>query len=97
MEAGIWTIWDRNPTSNKLKQTNMYKVGDKVKVRSDLQIDKMYGKYAINHPMFRHVGKWASIVDVNPYSYAINLDSGNWKWSSEMFEDNPSNKLFKLM
>ena len=43
MEAGIWTIWDRNPTSNELKQTNMYKVGDKVTIRRDLQNEEQYG------------------------------------------------------
>lgn len=97
MEAGIWTIWDRNPTSNKLKQTNMYKIGDKVKVRSDLQIDHWYGSNTFVYAMSKHSGKWARIINVNPFSYSIDLDKGEWAWTKEMFESSSSNKLFKLL
>ena len=93
MEAGIWTIWDRNPTSNELKQTNMYKVGDKVKVRSDLQVDKMYGIAYYNSYMCRYAGKRTTIVRVFPDYYEIDIDAKKWNWTPEMFEDNPSNKL----
>lgn len=97
MEAGIWTIWDRNPTSNKLKQTNMYKVGDKVRVKSDLKIGHVYGRYSFVYDMIEHLGKWARIVSARPISYSIDIDNGRYIWPKEMFESNPSNKLFKLL
>ena len=97
MEAGIWTIWDRNPTSNELKQTNMYKVGDKVKVRSDLQVDKMYGIAYYNSYMCSYAGKHTTIVSVYKDYCEVAIDAKKWNWTPEMFENNPSNKLFKLM
>ena len=97
MEAGIWTIWDRNPTSNKLKQTNMYRIGDKVKVRSDLQIGYVYSKYTFSNSMTEHLGKWARIICTNPYSYRIDIDNGKHNWYVGMFESNSSDKLFPLL
>ena len=97
MEAGIWTIWDRNPTSNELKQTNMYKVGDKVKVRSDLTENRLYGKTSFNNVELK--GKIVTInyVDTSDNTYKVSEDISNFWWDKTLFEDNPSNKLFKLM
>ena len=98
MEAGIWTIWDRNPTSNELKQTNMYKVGDKVKVRSDLQDGIQYGRVRFKaYAMAKFVAKLVTIrlVDNTDDTYKLVESSGsaNLWYSGKMFEDNPSNKL----
>ena len=97
MEAGIWTIWDRNPTSNELKQTNMYKVGDKIRVKSDLQVDETYGIAYYNSYMHHFAGKYTTIVSVYKDYYEVAIDAKKWNWTPEMFEDSPSNKLFKLM
>ena len=100
MEAGIWTIWDRNPTSNKLKQINMYKVGDKVTIRRDLQSGKQYGCLDFyGSYMGKLLGEQVTIknVDTSDNTYKIEGDPERSWWSSEMFENNPSNKLFKLM
>ena len=100
MEAGIWTIWDRNPTSNELKQTNMYKVGDKVTIRRDLQSGEQYGCLDFySSYMGKFLGEQVTIrhVDSSDNTYKIEGDPERSWWSSEMFEDNPSNKLFKLM
>ena len=102
MEAGIWTIWDRNPTSNELKQTNVmkYKAGDKVTIRRDLQSGKQYGCLDFyGSYMGKLLGEQVTIscVDTFDNTYKIDGDSERSWWSSEMFEDNPSNKLFKLM
>ena len=97
MEAGIWTIWDRNPTSNKLKQTNMYKIGDKVKVRSDLKVGHVYGRYTFVDAMSEHSGEWARIISIRSVGYNIDIDNGKWIWSEEMFESNSSDKLFPLL
>ena len=100
MEAGIWTIWDRNPASNELKQTNMYKVGDKVTVRRDLKSGEQYGGLDFyNSYMGKFLGEQVTIrrVDTSDNTYKIEEDTEESWWSSEMFEDNPSNKLFKLM
>lgn len=99
MEAGIWTIWDRNPTSNKLKQTNMYKVGDKVRVRGDLKTGELYGGIPFPSYMNRLSGKQGTIrlIDSRDDTCKIKEDSDDYWWTKEMFESNPSNKLFKLM
>lgn len=75
----------------------MYKVGDKVRVKNNLHIGGAYGNHHINSEMFRNQRKLATIIKVLPYSYWIDLDSEHWNWTSEMFENNSSNKLFKLM
>ena len=97
MEAGIWTIWDRNPTSNKLKQTNMYKVGDRVKIRSDLKKRSGCDELSITIDMLDHKGSHTTITEIHTNYYNVAIDAGFWCWTPEMFENNPSNKLFKLM
>lgn len=41
-----------------------YKVGDKVKVRSDLKVGKDYGEHDFVHDMFKFVGKIVTIESV---------------------------------
>lgn len=78
----------------------MYKVGDKVTVRRDLQSGEQYGGLNFyGSYMGEFLGEQVTIrdVDTSDNTYKINGDfEGPW-WSAEMFEDNPSNKLFKLM
>ena len=78
----------------------MYKVGDKVTIRRDLQSGEQYGGLDFyNSYMGKFLGEQVTIwyVDSSDNTYKIEEDTaGSW-WSFEMFEDNPSNKLFKLM
>ena len=65
-----------------------YKVGDKVRVRSDLQISRRYGSYMFSSGMDHYKGSVVTIskVHLNLYFYCIEEDGGRWIWADEMFE-----------
>lgn len=60
-----------------------YKVGDKVRVRTDFTSSK---KYCISTSvsMNKHVGDILTIRCVNPHSYKVN--ENNWSWTDDMLE-----------
>lgn len=61
-----------------------YKVGDKVKVRSDLKACEQYGANIATNGMERLAGK---IVTISRVGYAHYLVEGmNYNWTDEMFE-----------
>lgn len=62
-----------------------YKVGDKVRVRSDLKNNKMYGTQMFVKDMEQYKGKGVTIKYDNNY-YEIEEDEGYWHWTDEMFE-----------
>jgi len=61
-----------------------YKVGDKVRVRNDLEVGKIYGTY-FNEDMAKLIGKEVTISNVGGCYYNIKEDG--WNWTDEMFED----------
>lgn len=61
-----------------------YKVGDKVKVRSDLRVGKSYGEHAFVHDMFKFKGKIVTIESVWKQGYRIEEDT--YWWTDEMLE-----------
>lgn len=61
-----------------------YKVGDKVKVRSDLRVGKSYGEHAFVHDMFKFRGKIVTIESVWKQGYRIEEDI--YWWTDEMLE-----------
>lgn len=63
-----------------------YKVGDKVRVRSDLEKFEKYGGYTFTGEMNAYKGMTAAITKVNGNAYAIDLDNKKWAWTDEMFE-----------
>lgn len=65
-----------------------YKVGDKVRVRSDLQISRRYGTYMFASGMDDYKGSVVTISKAhqNLYFYCIEEDRGRWIWEDEMFE-----------
>lgn len=63
-----------------------YKVGDKVRVRSDLQINRSYGAYTFVSEMSDYKGSVVAISEVYLTCYCIEQDKGIWKWTDEMFE-----------
>lgn len=73
-----------------------HKIGDKVKVRGDLEHGKWYGKDTFEAPMEAWCGQMVTIVDVfenNPcYSYYIEEDDQAWDWTNEMFEEEATNE-----
>lgn len=62
-----------------------YKVGDKVKVRSDLKAYEIYGSNMLTKSMEKFVGKTVTISDVGITSYAIE-EMGVAYWTEEMLE-----------
>lgn len=65
-----------------------YKVGDKVRVRRDLQISRRYGSYMFASGMDDYKGSVVTISKAhqNLYFYCIEEDEGSWIWAEEMFE-----------
>ena len=71
-----------------------YKIGDKVKVRDDLEEGKRYlmndrsFSDAVNSEMITFKGKEVTILANNCFgTYLIKEDNGEWHWTDEMFSD----------
>lgn len=63
-----------------------YKVGDKVKVRSDLKENIRYGGQIFVRDMAVHCGKNVEISKVYYDAYCIKESDREWFWTDEMFE-----------
>lgn len=61
-----------------------YKVGDKVKVRSDLEKHKGYGGWYTSEGMVKIRGEIVTIRGVKSSSYE--LEENDFRWTDEMFE-----------
>lgn len=61
-----------------------YKVGDKVRVRSDLEVGKAYGGFSFLDGMAEMRGKQTTIEMIVNFSYRIKNSCFNW--TDEMFE-----------
>ena len=68
------------------KRAMKYKVGDKVKVRSDLQDGEIYGCYIFSEGMKKHKGKNVTISFALDGCYDIEEDRGKYTWTDKMFE-----------
>ena len=63
-----------------------YKIGDKVKVRNDLKVQR-YGDRTFVERMEKYKGKLVTISEEFPGIYHIKEDKNeNWDWTDEMFE-----------
>lgn len=63
-----------------------YKVGDKVRVRSDLYDDGIYGGYDFSEEMERYKGKIVTIISTGRDYYETEEDDTKYAWTDEMFE-----------
>lgn len=66
-----------------------YKVGDKVRVRSDLEESETYGNHTFVKQMEKYKGKLVTISEEHQRFYYIKEDEDencNWCWTNEMFE-----------
>lgn len=72
--------------TEKERHEMKYKVGDKVRVRSDLQISRRYGAYRLASGMYHYKGSVVTILKAHPTCYCIEEDEENWTWTDEMFE-----------
>ena len=66
-----------------------YKVDDKVKIREDLKMYKIYNGIRAGEGMLKYSGKIATITVRFPDgSYVLDIDSDYWYWAPEMFDQN---------
>ena len=70
-----------------------YKVGDKVRVKKDLEPGNFYGKDYYISSMDKFKGEECVITEIWDQSYQIN-DFGYW-WSEEMFESVDDEKVLE--
>ena len=90
-----------------------FKVGDKVRIKEDLKVDCEYdngcyfdsemekykGKTAViknDHIPAYFNGNW-KIENANNYRYKLDIDGGDWYWSSSMLEKAEDKKHFKSL
>lgn len=67
-----------------------YKVGDTVKIKSDLKTNINYGGYNLNPTgsMTEYLGKETTITKIRDgSSYDLDIDDGHYYWTDEMLED----------
>ncbi|MGU8921404.1 hypothetical protein ACV3UV_11905 [Clostridium perfringens] len=65
----------------------MLKVGDKVKIREDLEVGQRYGgAFFASGYMESLKGKEAIITDIFTGGYNIDIDIEDWSWTEEMLE-----------
>lgn len=65
---------------------NKYKVGDKVKVREDLEIWKIYGTDVFIDDMAELKGKEVTIKEVEPKFNSYRIKETGYNWTDDMFE-----------
>ena len=63
-----------------------YKVGDVVKVRSDLSAEKIYDKIRVTTDMLNYKGKVVHIEEVIENRYHIKENNKKWYWTDKMLE-----------
>lgn len=70
-----------------------YKVGDKVRIRKDLNINKEYNGVNVNEEMMSWGGEEVTISEVlaEDNGYEIEEDDGYFLWTDSMFEDAMTN------
>lgn len=75
-----------------MKHIIKYEVGDKVVIRRDLEEGKMYEDRYVFDDMLQFAGKEAKIMRSDgDGDYSIDLDSDEFYWTAEMFEEPTSN------
>ena len=90
-----WTdeMFSEKLSSHETTKISNLKVGDKVIVRPDLDIDKKYAdangcnRTGVNSYMCDLKGTVVTIKTVNDHDYHIEEDDGDWWWTDEMFSE----------
>lgn len=73
-----------------------FKVGDKVRVRDDLEVDEIYGDDRFVKEMLWLTGKIVTITSVCGSKYSIKEDGNCYNWTDEMFDDTDTETQFKV-
>ena len=64
-----------------------YNVGDRVKIKEDLEYDEIYGRFYVADGMSKHCGEVLEIVEVNNLNNSYMLkDCGHWWFNEDMLE-----------
>ena len=64
-----------------------YKVGDKVRIRKNLKVDKSYGGATFVDKMEKHSGRTMTVDSITfNNKYLLKEDGDKWYWTDEMFE-----------
>lgn len=71
-----------------------YKVGDKVRIRKDLKVGKIYGEDVFIEDMKCMLGKTATITEIYCEGKKFSIkELGFWSWTPEMVEEVRADKL----
>lgn len=62
-----------------------FKVGDRVRVRKDLEYGNFYGGVRVNDEMVNNKGKVLTIIGIDNRTYLV--EGSTWFWTDEMFEN----------
>lgn len=73
-----------------------YNVGDKVKIRTDLDINTVYNGWDCSRDMVLYGGRIATIVKCYDDSYHIDVDNEDYNWTDKMFEDVDMQSMLNL-
>lgn len=63
-----------------------YKIGDKARVKNNLQDDVFYGKVPYAKTMEKYKGEVLTIDSISKEYYFVKEDYGKYKWTDEMLE-----------
>lgn len=66
-----------------------FKVGDTVRIRSDLDTSESYKRHFVAIGMLKFAGRPAKITGdrtEDGHSYTLDIDNGYWGWDIQMFE-----------
>lgn len=66
-----------------------FKVGDTVRIRSDLDASESYKRHFVTLRMLEFAGRSAKIMKdmtEDGHSYTLDIDNGYWGWDRQMFE-----------
>ena len=70
-----------------------YKVGDRVRIRDDLQANVRYDKIFFTSNMEKYKGQITTIAEIRKDYYCMNIDDRNYWWTDEMLEPAEFTKL----
>ena len=62
------------------------KIGDKLKVKSDLELGKEYGNIHVTSEMLQMAGQLVTVSHVGPNYIHIHEDENDWYWGLRMFD-----------
>ena len=62
-----------------------FKVGDKVRIKKDLSIDKTYG-ITVVISMEKYAGRIMTVSRITNFGYGIKEDNEEWHWSEDTME-----------